>query len=57
MRIARYGSRYWSVVGPDGSLVCVTLYKRGALEVVRLLEQAAQTIETMRRELAKQIHQ
>ena len=27
----------WAVYDPDGVLVCITLYKRGALEVVRRL--------------------
>ncbi len=36
MSLQRYG-RYWAVYDADGALVCVTLYKRGALEVVRRL--------------------
>ncbi|MBM3223564.1 MAG: hypothetical protein FJZ47_07165 [Candidatus Tectomicrobia bacterium] len=38
MRIARYGkTRYWAVY--DGAtLVCVCLYKKGALEVVQRLQ-------------------
>ena len=37
MTIKKYGSRFWAVW--DGStLVCVALYKKGALEVVRRLE-------------------
>lgn len=42
MTITRYGtSRFWAVY--DGlELVCVTVYKRGALEVVRRLVRAAQ---------------
>ncbi len=35
-RIIRRG-RFWVVKDPDGSLVCVTVYKKGALEVVRRL--------------------
>jgi hypothetical protein len=37
MRIARYGkTRFWAVY--DGAtLVCVCLYKKGALEVLRRL--------------------
>ena len=30
-------SRWWEVRDPDGELVCVTVYKRGADEVVRRL--------------------
>jgi hypothetical protein len=29
--------RYWEVVDPAGELVCLTVYKRGAVEVVRRL--------------------
>lgn len=37
-RIGRYkGHRYWAVVDPAGALVCLTVYKRGADEVVRRL--------------------
>ena len=34
--IMRY-NRYWAVVDPDDELVCVTVYKRGAVEVIRRL--------------------
>jgi len=38
-RIGRYkGHRYWAVVDPAGALVCLTVYKRGAEEVVRRLQ-------------------
>jgi hypothetical protein len=30
--------RYWKVSDPAGELVCLTVYKRGAKEVVRRLE-------------------
>lgn len=36
MSIQRYG-RYWAVYDPAGVLVCVTVYKKGAAEVVRRL--------------------
>ncbi len=29
--------RDWMVIDPQGQLVCVTVYKRGAVEVVRRL--------------------
>jgi hypothetical protein len=32
-------SRYWAVYDDDGELVCVTVYKKGAKEVVRRLTQ------------------
>ncbi len=35
-RITRRG-RFWVVKDPEDSLVCVTVYKKGALEVVRRL--------------------
>ena len=37
MLIKKYG-RYWKVVDADGALVCITVYKRGTLEVVRRLQ-------------------
>jgi hypothetical protein len=41
MRIARYGNtRYWAVYASDGALICVTVYRKGATEVVRRLQQA-----------------
>ena len=37
-KVVKYGeSRYWAVVDAAGALVCVTVYKRGAEEVVRRL--------------------
>lgn len=30
--------RDWMVIDPEGELVCITVYKRGALEVVRRLQ-------------------
>jgi len=29
--------RFWQVTDPDGQLVCLTVYRRGAKEVVRRL--------------------
>ena len=37
--IQPYVSRYFAVYDPQGALVCVTLYKKGAVEVVRRLSQ------------------
>ncbi|HYW14340.1 MAG TPA: hypothetical protein VE871_20400 [Longimicrobium sp.] len=34
--IMRY-HRHWAVVDPTDELVCITVYKRGAVEVVRRL--------------------
>jgi hypothetical protein len=37
-RVEPYGnSRWWQVLDPAGELVCITVYKRGAREVVRRL--------------------
>ncbi len=39
MRIARYrNTRYWAVIDTEGTLVCLCVYRKGALEVVRRLE-------------------
>jgi len=37
MSIVKYG-RYWKIVDTGGALVCVTVYKCGAMEVVRRLQ-------------------
>ena len=40
MRIERYKkTRYWAVLDPDGSLVCLCVYRKGALEVMRRLQR------------------
>ena len=45
MRIARYGkTRYWAVYASDGALICLTVYRKGAAEVVRLLHQAFEAV-------------
>lgn len=38
MRIEKYGLRNWAVYDNNDKLVCVTVYKKGAVEVVRRLE-------------------
>lgn len=30
-------SRFWAVYGPGGGLVCLVVYRRGAAELLRLL--------------------
>ena len=46
MRIARYGNtRYWAVYASDGALICITMYRKGAAEVVRRLQQALETVQ------------
>ncbi len=38
MRIARYrNTRYWAVINTEDTLVCLCVYRKGALEVVRRL--------------------
>ena len=37
MTMAKYG-RFWAVYDDAGELVCVTVYKKGAVEVIRRLE-------------------
>jgi hypothetical protein len=46
-RIERYGRRFWAVY-EDGKLLCVTVYKKGAVAVVRRIagaEVAEQAVE------------
>jgi hypothetical protein len=39
MHIERYrGGRYWAVYTDEGQLVCLTVYKKGAEEVVKRLQ-------------------
>ncbi len=38
MRIQHYG-RYWAVYDAQGVLICLTVYKKGALEVIRRLTE------------------
>ena len=38
MSIRKYG-RYWALYDDAGELVCVCLYKKGATEVLRRLQQ------------------
>jgi hypothetical protein len=35
--VKRKTSRWWEVRDPEGELVCLTVYRRGAREVVRRL--------------------
>ena len=39
MRLTRYG-RFWAVYDRAGVLVCVCVYRKGALEVIRRLQRA-----------------
>jgi hypothetical protein len=39
MKIEKWPSRYWAVYDDDDQLVCVTVYKKGAKEVIKRLTQ------------------
>lgn len=36
MKIEKYG-RFWAIYDAEGILICITVYKKGAAEVVRRL--------------------
>ncbi len=38
MTISKYG-KFWAVYDKEEKLVCVAVYKKGALEVIRRLEE------------------
>ncbi len=42
MRVCKYGRRYWAVFDDLEQLVCVAVYKKGAHEVKRRLENPAE---------------
>ena len=39
MSIEKYGSRFWAVYDSERVLICVTVYKKGAEEVLRRLSK------------------
>jgi len=46
MRVERYGNtRYWAVIDTDGTLVCLCVYRKGAIEVVRRMQQAFEAMQ------------
>jgi hypothetical protein len=46
MCIERYGNtRYWAVIDTAGTLVCLCVYRKGATEVVRRLQQACEAMQ------------
>ena len=46
MRVERYGNTgYWAVYASDGVLICITVYRKGAAEVVRRLQQAFEAVQ------------
>ena len=40
-RIEKYGSRFFAIYDNIGRLIAVTVYRKGAVEVVRRLQEAA----------------
>jgi len=50
MSIEKYG-HYWAVYDTCGVLICLTVYKKGALEVVRRLQDACPLRDPARRSL------
>ena len=51
MKIEKYG-RFFGVYDPEGKLVCVTVYRKGAIEVIRRLKAAGET-QTMQGEFTR----
>ena len=50
--VTKHGhSRFWAVRDPAGELVCICLYKRGAVEVARRLSLAATAGSSWLREI------
>lgn len=51
MYVTRYGSRFWAVYEDTGedaqTLVCVTVYRKGAREVVRRLKPPASSVPNL----------
>lgn len=43
MKLKKYGTRYWAVYDDNGQLICVTVYKKGANEVMRRLNEVYQS--------------
>ena len=41
MRVERYKERAWAVYAPSGSLIAVTVYRKGAQSIVSHLRRAA----------------
>ena len=39
LSISRYKERHWAIYTPEKELICVCVYKKGARNVVRLMEE------------------
>ena len=44
MEYRKYGSRNWAVYDKDNKMVCVTVYKKGAIEVVNRLNTQSKEV-------------
>jgi len=44
MQIKKYG-RAWAVYDEQGNLICLTVYKKGAIEVIRRLQDIKTTVK------------
>ncbi|MDD4834014.1 MAG: hypothetical protein PHC44_04690 [Lutispora sp.] len=45
MRIEKYKNKYWAVYDEYGSMICVCLYKKGAMNVAKLIQALLQQKE------------
>lgn len=43
MKVTRYKRRHWAVYDTEGALICVCVYKKGAENVARLLQESTPT--------------
>jgi hypothetical protein len=39
MTVSRYKKRFWAVYAPGEELICICVYKKGAENVARLLQE------------------
>lgn len=50
MKVTRYKRRHWAVYDTEGALICVCVYRKGAENVARLLQEStlpSHTTETV----------
>ena len=46
MSVTRYqNTHYEAVYASDGALICMTVYRKGAAEIVRRLQQALEAVQ------------
>lgn len=53
MEVKKYGFRNWALYDDNGELICVTVYKRGALEVARRLGDEAILLQETQKKTGK----